>query len=1594
MFKYPDSAQFAFPSSPVERFNLNRQAILIAKGLGDRQATAEEQAILAQYSGWGDTAVRKRGFDWRGTPTDPELFAALSQGECNAIAKSALNAHYTGLDVVRAMWGLVQRRTTGPSDGNVSDFWILEPSVGSGVFFGTSPYPEAKHIGVELDPLTAQITQALYPEATIKACGLESANLPTNRFDIVIGNVPFGNYGVSDSTIKFSFLKASTHDYFIAKSITLLKPNGHSILITSRYTLDKQDSAMREWLSRNAELLLAIRLPETAFQDSAGTDVVTDILVLRKRPQPITRVDDWVGTVEKTFEDAGTIIGRAYVSNYFEMNPAHMLGTYCRGKMQHGFSISVRPRPAEAGTLVEQIAQAGLDLAVAPPDTGMASSAPSADPAALNDACTLARRVYDRAKDLLQAQIKGTPTAPLRLRLNTAYDGYRARFGTFTMAAKTRHGHVLDPIKGEGWFAFLQALEDQYGGKAPLFQRDTLTAIHSPESGLKLSDALHVCLDSIGKLDISRLSQLTGLPTAGVEDSLANEGLAYLDPISSQWIPAAEYLSGNVRAKLQLAKESAALDHRFSRNVAALAAAQPAPLGPSEIKVSFGAGWLPAEYYVAFLRSLFPGTSWGIKVTRVDATASWIVEVTNPFITDSAENQTVYGAPRMTAIEIIQEGINLKIPVVYDEIEDADGSTRRVRNVQETAAVQGKLLEIRSRWESWLWADETRVAEICEIYNSKFNGFRLRQYDGGYLTFPGLAQEVNGKPYQLRQHQRSGVARILSQSEHDNSAFPVYPPGYGKTDTAICGVVKATQLGLIGKTCIVVPKHTLAQWRARFHALYPGITDELLAATDDSFSTQNRKRFLSRIVAGEAKYVLLTFEQFRTIPLSAETFNKYLSAELDDLRDYLNDSAEKSTESRALQKEFKKREKALAKFEAKYKERWEKMTKNGEAPITWEECGFTCVAVDECQYLKRDLVATKMENIAGLPRGESQRAFDARVKAHYTLSNKGKIVGLTGTPLTNTLAEAYVWLRFCQPQLLRSLGLWHFDAWASTFAEPFTSVEMDAVGNFRQQTRLRFQNIPELLAILAECWDRAPEAPEVKKPEIVGGQMRVVEVAGSPALIKYTESLAERAEAVRAKNVDPTVDNMLVITSDGRKASLFNGDPTLGFVPGVRTKVDALVDEVWRYYRESYAELGTQIIFCDLYTPKEVEEEDNEQEDVMTSAERFTAFGIYGVIKERLAVKGILPGEIEFAHDARNDAERLAQHDRMNRGRCRVIIGSTGKMGTGVNVQDCVYAVHHLDCPWRPDELEQRTARGVRDGNRWPAIHVLCYVTQRSYDPVVWQLVEYKGRIVQQIMSGRLTSRSADDIGSLVLTAGMAKAIALGDSRVVDKIRLEMELSALERQYKSWNDTRLQLRYEARKIPERIEASRKEIDEHREAADLLRHNGGEFRCVLREIGGDRLEVQATAQAASEHVRKLANLLGRTIRTRPVAIGSLQGLNLFLENWHGTLTLVARVKDGVAGYRVQGLTYQNARSIEQLQAELNHIDTTSRRVEAGIKTQESRLRTAETELAKPWGPAGRASELLDKYRLLCQELEQNGMVDAQRFNLPSAAPVTP
>lgn len=1603
MFHYSDSVDSAYPSSPADRYQINLNGILIAHQLEQEQrlATPEEQAILAGYSGWGDTQVRKRGFDWYGEPNDPRLAAVLTTEEKRAISKSTLNAHYTGLDVVRLLWAMVERLV---GHGPPSPLWILEPSCGAGAFFGTLPTSlSGSHlVGVELDKTTVKIAQALYPEVDIKPTGLEQANLPANQFDVIIGNVPFGNYGVTDPSIKFNFLKSSIHDYFIAKSITLLKPNGHAILITSRYTLDKKDSSTREWLAKHADLLAAFRLPETAFQESAGTDVVVDILVLRKRTEPRANLDgvDWIGTVEKSAKAGDVTLGKANVSTYYDLHPEHLLGSYAKGKMQMGFSFTVKP--LQHGTLTEQLTKAMECLQ--PCATLAPSTAPSpTSTATLTSACELAQRVYQRGKELLQVQASGSPdTQTQRRRLNLAYDSYRARFGTFAsaLASSAKHNHPLELIKGEGWFAFLLALEDKQGNKSKLFTENTVAGIPAQQANLPIADAMHVCLDQHGVIDTAKVASLAGVSVDIAIAGLAQDNLAFRLPgHTDQWVPAAEYLSGNVREKLATAKAAAVLNSSYERNVTCLTQAQPAPLGSTEIRASFGATWIPPEVYIAFIKNLFPGTNWGVKVSFLEPTASWIVEITNPSTLASKENTVIYGTSRMDAASILREAINLKIPVIYDEYEKEDGSTGRVKNEKETAAAQGKLLEIKARWDSWIWADDTRTQLLCDTYNDRFNGFRLRQFDGGYLSFPGLALEVEGKPYQLRKHQRNGVARILSQGTYDNSAFPVYAPGFGKTDTGICGIVKATQLGLVTRTCFVVPKHTLGQWRERFLALYPGLGDELLASQDDSFTPLNRRKFLSQIVSGGYKYVLMTYEQFRTIPLSQETFSKYLASEVESLRDYLNDTIAKSVEAKALSREFKKREKSLAKFETKYQARWEKMTINGEAPITWEECGFTAICIDECQMVKRDVVFTKMENVAGLPRGESQRAFDTRVKVHYILGKGGKAVALTGTPLTNTLAEIWIWMRCYQPKLLKHLGLWHFDAWAATFTEPFSSIEMDAVGNFRMQTRLRYQNIPEILLHLAECWDRAPDAPEVKRPQIVGGQPRVIEVAGSEALVAYTEELAERADLVRHRKVDPKDDNMLVITSHGKWASLFNGDPKLGFVEGVRTKVDALTEEVWRYYCESYKQHGTQIIFCDMYTPKEKdsgewvrrsvnedEEQELQQEDMLTDNEKHATLGVYGVIKQKLVNAGILPHEIEFAHDVSTDSERLAQHDRMRRGRCRVLIGSTGKMGTGVNVQDQVYALHHLDCPWRPDELEQRTARAVRDGNIWPAVHVLVYVTQRSYDPVVWQLIEYKAKIVAQIMSGKLTSRTAEDIGNLVLTAGMAKAIAMGDSRVVDKIRLETELTNLERQWKAWYDTHNQLRFESRRLPALIEDERCAIDSHLATKEILAKHKGEFNCSLREIGGGTsgqmtFVTLPTAQEASEHIRRLTNLLGKTIRNKSVLVGLLNGVSLYFELWHGTLTLAAYPgKAEGAAYRVTGLGFQNARSIEQMLAELNNIDGLIRRSENQIQLHQSRALTADREASKPWGSEARAKELLERYKALCSDLAKGGMID--------------
>ena len=901
---------------------------------------------------------------------------------------------------------------------------------------------------------------------------------------------------------------------------------------------------------------------------------------------------------------------------------------------------------------------------------------------------------------------------------------------------------------------------------------------------------------------------------------------------------AESYLSGDVAAKLATARRWAVLDpDTYQRNVDALQAATPPPVPIADIHVALGAGFVDAAVYFAFFRHLLPQLEpYMLTIARADATASWTLDWRARGVTVGS----IWGTPRYSVADILSDAMRLETPVVYDV--DAD-TGERIRNNAETAAAQAKLADVREEWSRW-WRGSVYAERIAEAYNAAHNKHVPRRYDGGYLTFPGLAAtQVNSTaPLVPRRHQLAGAARIVDRGDIDDTALLTYKVGLGKSMSAILGVKKRLDLGLSRKAVFVVPNHTLTQWRDFWRDYFPGYADRVLVAdTKADFTPTTRQDFLATACLADVSVVVLTYEQFGAIPLRPETFAAYVERECDEVYADLLGRAEADAMSRPLRRELKRRQAAMEKLRAKFADKWAKVMKTAGAaasPVTWEDVGADVVVCDEIHYLKNDAVTTRMTNVLGLPRAESQRAFDARLKLHWVSAPElfgsvgvetaqrrsrgrhaaapsqyppsGKVIGLTGTPVTNTLAEVWVMMRLLQPRLLREQGLHTFDAFAAVFTTPVSTVEMDAVGRFRQATRLRWQNIPELQVLLSQCWDRAPDCPEIVRPNIATGRMRVIEVPGSAELRGYVAALADRADKIRRRLVHPSVDNMLKVTHDGRVAGVFNGPPPDdGAWPhDRRTKVDAAADVVWSLYCRSDAKRGVVLVFCDLFTPKADSDTDT---DAMTPAERFQTLGVYGVLRDKLIAKGVRPDEVAFVHDAGSGDERDVLFSATRAGDVRVLIGSTQKLATGVNVQDRVYGMVHLTVPWRPDWLEQADGRGRRQGNKWAQwghdIHSVAIVTTGSYDVVSWQMIEQKATFISQIVNDEYEGRVADDVGDLVISANVAKAIALGDMRIIEKTQLEVELAQWQRSYRLWREDGRRRAADAARLPDEIAAA-------------------------------------------------------------------------------------------------------------------------------------------------------------------------------------------
>ena len=1283
----------------------NIEAIRLLKYLEENgfQASPEQQEVLSRYVGWGGIpeVFDENKPDW--SKEYAELKALLTPDEYEAARGSTLNAHYTSPAVIKAIYEAVS--SMGFEGGR-----ILEPSMGVGNFFGLLPesMQGSQLYGVELDSITGRIAQQLYPEANITVAGFEATNRP-GFFDLAVGNVPFGQYQVHDP--EYDRLGFSIHNYFAAKMLDQVRPGGIVAFVTSRYTLDAKDESVRRCLAERGELLGAIRLPNNAFRANAGTDVVSDIIFLQRREQPLTELPDWVhvGTTPEGFT----------VNRYFIDHPDMVLGTPSAESTQYGRQdYTVAPiKGADLSELLHEAIQnihgeytereieeaERSDILPTDPDVRNYSftlvdgevyyreggiMVRQDVSAAMTDRIKGLMELRDCTRRLIQLQTEdasGAEIAAEQQRLNALYDAYTAKHGLISNRENKR------AFSDDSSYYLLCSLEilDEDGKlerKADMFTRRTIQPHRPVEHTETAAEALAVSLNELGRVDMEYMSRLCGKSEHEIATELS--GVIFRVPGEERYAPADEYLSGNVREKLREAEAAAKADPSFNVNVEALRAAQPRELTASEIDVRLGATWIEPRCIEQFMVETFQPTYWASRsmdVSYSPYTSEWHIDGKSAVGANDVNACSTYGTSRINAYKILENTLNLRNVRIYDKIEDADGTERRVLNVKETTLAQQKQQVIKDAFRDWLWKDPKRRETLVAKYNELFNSTRPREYDGSHLTFPGMSPEI-----ELREHQRSAIARIL----YGGNTLLAHEVGAGKTFTMAAAAMEAKRLGLCRKPMFAVPNHLTEQWASEFLRLYPSAN--VLVATKKDFEPANRKKFCARIATGDYDAVIIGHSQFERIPVSQERQERLLRSEIEDITEGINQLKRSSGERFSI----KAMEKTKKSLEAKLKKL---LDSPKDDVVTFEELGVDRLFVDEAHSHKNLYYHTKMQNVAGLSSAEAQKSSDMYMKCRYMdeLTGSRGVVFATGTPVSNSMTELYTMQRYLQHDTLERLGLSHFDSWAANFGETVTSLELAPEGTgYRARTRFsKFFNLPELMSIFKEAADiKTSDQLNLPTPEVVYHN----EVS-QPTEIqrKLVQELSERATKVHARMVDPSEDNMLAITNDGRKLGLDQRvvNPLLPDEPG--TKVNRCVDNVFRIWQDGADKKLTQLIFCDLSTPGK-------------------GFSVYDDIKTKLISRGVPAEEIAFIHDANTDEKKKALFSRVRSGNVRVLLGSTAKMGAGTNVQDKLVALHDLDAPWRPGDLEQRKGRIARQGNMNETVHVYRYVTENTFDAYLW----------------------------------------------------------------------------------------------------------------------------------------------------------------------------------------------------------------------------------------------------------------------------------
>ena len=1560
------------------KFRANMAAIHLLKELEFEglQASPEQQEILSRYVGWGGLAdaFDENKPNW--SDEFAELYAALSPEEYAAARASTLNAHYTSPTVIRAIYDAVENM--GFQTGN-----ILEPSMGVGNFFGMLPesMKSSRLYGVELDSITGRIAKQLYPKADITVAGFETTDRK-DFFDLAVGNVPFGQYQVSDRA--FDKLGFSIHNYFFAKALEQVRPGGVVAFVTSRYTMDAKDSAARKYIAQRADFLGAIRLPNNAFRANAGTDVVSDIIFLQKRDRPIEIEPDWVHT--GIWRNPGANADGFAINQYFIDHPEMVLGRQTSESTQYGrqdFTVA----PIEGADLAEQLSGAirnirGTYTEAELPDLGedetIVETIP-ADPNVRNFSYTVVdgelyyrqnsimtkpdfnATAKERAKGMVELRdcvqklisqqmdgfISDETIRQTQAELNTLYDGFTAKYGLINSRA-----NALAFAEDSSYYLLcsLEELDEDKNlkRKADMFTRRTIRAHEAVTSVDTASEALALSISEKACVDMAYMAQLTGKS----QDELINElnGVIFLDPVRGEWQTADEYLSGNVRQKLREAEQAAQDSPGYLPNVEALRQAQPRDLDASEIEVRLGATWIDPSYIREFMWETFETPFYQqrmIDVTYSAFTAEWNIRNKNAVSYSNIAAYMTYGTERANAYKILEDTLNLRDVRIYDTKHDADGRERRVLNSKETTLAQQKQQAIRDAFRDWIWRDPDRRHTLVARYNELFNSTRPREYDGSHITFAGMNPEIR-----LREHQLNAVAHVL----YGGNTLLAHEVGAGKTFEMVAAAMESKRLGLCHKSLFVVPNHLTEQWSGEFLRLYPSAN--ILVATKKDFEPKNRKKFCARIATGEYDAVIIGHSQFEKIPVSMERQQRLLAEQIfeveEGLRELKSQRAERFT--------IKSLERTKRGLEAKLKKLQDSSRKDDV--VTFEQLGVDRLYVDEAHNYKNLFLYTKMRNVAGLSATDAQKSSDMLLKCRYIdeITDSRGVVFATGTPVSNSMTELYTMMRYLQHDAIRGKGLAHFDCWASTFGETQTAIELAPEGTgYRARTRFaKFFNLPELMTLFKEAADiKTSDQLNLPTPTPIYHN----EVAQPTEIQKQmVQELSERAARVHAQLVDPGTDNMLKITSDGRKLGLDQRiiNPDLPDDPN--SKVNRCVDNIHRIWQDGQADRLTQLVFCDLSTPKGKAAQSGRIAAKGTDSPELHAleaaidaetepeeppFTIYDDIREKLVARGIPREEIAFIHEANTETRKKELFAKVRSGQVRVLMGSTFKMGAGMNVQDRLVALHDLDCPWRPGDLEQRSGRIIRQGNRNKEVHIYRYVTESTFDAYLWQTVENKQKFISQIMTSKSPVRSCEDVDETALSYAEIKALCAGDKRIKEKMDLDVDVARLKLMKASHQSQQFRLEDNLlRHFPEQIRQNESFVEGFTaDMQTLAGHPHPVDGFAGMEVKGDLLTDKDNAGAAILEAFKDAKGM------EPVPIGSYRGfaMSLTVEDFGRDFVLTLK---GKMNHRVT-LGKDARGNLTRIDNALNAMSDRLQNVRNTLDALTAQMETAKAELGKPF-----------------------------------------